>query len=284
MTPKAKRNHAGLKLNAVISTADQEAVLGQGRQLDAERRVGTLRGPLHGVPILLKVPSNLAGRDGPMEDDTDDCNTVDMPNTCGSFVLKQGKPNANAKLFGTLIAAGLIVISKSNPSTQCPYARGGVTANATWLSHPGPAGSSSGSAVGVATCFAPIAIGTELDGSIIIPAARAGLYALKLTPGSVDTTGIQPAAPEFDCLRRNRLLGGSVIKSIPLASFDDITAAMPDLEYMEELFRTVPVETRPPTSLQSFEPPVPQMIEELISFNNIYADIEFRGSRGPSPG
>ncbi len=150
-------------------------------------------------------------------------------------------------------------------------------------------------------------MGTESDGSIIMPAARAGLYALKLTPGSVDTRGLQPGAPEFDCVgpfartttdvatlsatmqrhdpgkylplsgswaglklgfvdptlwrsypsaieptdgffeqtdsamsaaqEKIESLGGKVVRSIPLASFDEITAAMPDFEYMEELFR-----------------------------------------------
>jgi len=51
----AKHNHSGLKLNAVISVADEESVLEQARQLDAEKKRGKLRGPLHGVPILLKV-------------------------------------------------------------------------------------------------------------------------------------------------------------------------------------------------------------------------------------
>jgi amidase len=63
----------------------------------------------------------------------------------------------------------------------------------------GPAGSSSGSATSVTAGFSPVSIGTELHGSIIAPAARAGLYAIKLSPGSVDQTGFQPGAPGFDC-------------------------------------------------------------------------------------
>lgn len=344
----AKHNHAGLKLNAVISVADEEAVLEQARRLDAERLSGKLRGPLHGIPILLK----------------DQCNTIDMPSTCGSFALKQGKPKANAKLFDSLVAAGLIVIAKTNLSefgnakgfnlmagwsavggqTQSPYVRGGLTPNATWLSHSGPAGSSSGSAVGVAAGFGPIAMGTESDGSIIMPAARAGLYALKLTPGSVDMTGLQPGAPEFDCVgpfartthdvatlsaimqrhdpgkylplsdswvglklgfvdptlwrsypsaieptdgffeqtdsamfaaqKKIESLGGKVVRSIPLNCFGSIIAAMPHVEYMEDLFPFASQRALP-LFLQSFEPPVPQTIGELITFNNEHADIEF---------
>ena len=171
----------------------------------------------------------------------------------------------------------------------------------------GPAGSSSGSAVGVAAGFAPISIGTESDGSIIMPACRTGLYALKISRGTVDDTGVQPANRDFDslgCFARSvlglaylvaimqgkqpeaylplpsswdslkigfvdptmwrsypsaiepvdgffeqtdtamfaaqdkiRRLGGKVVSSIPLLSFDEITAAMPDLEYMEDLNR-----------------------------------------------
>ncbi len=63
LTQIAKHNHAGLKLNAVISVADEEAVLEQARRLDTERLGGKLRGPLHGVPILLKVPSKLTGEE-----------------------------------------------------------------------------------------------------------------------------------------------------------------------------------------------------------------------------
>lgn len=62
----------------------------------------------------------------------------------------------------------------------------------------GPAGSSSGSATAVAAGFSPISLGTELEGSITWPASRAGLYAIKLTPGSVDQHGFQPGAPGFD--------------------------------------------------------------------------------------
>lgn len=63
----------------------------------------------------------------------------------------------------------------------------------------GPAGSSSGSATFVVAGFSPLALGTELEGSIIWPAARAGLYAIKLSLGSVDQTGFQPGALGFDC-------------------------------------------------------------------------------------
>jgi len=61
-----------------------------------------------------------------------------------------------------------------------------------------PSGSSAGSAVGVAAGFAPVAIGTETDGSTVQPATRASLYGMKVTPGSVDTAGIQPVCADFD--------------------------------------------------------------------------------------
>lgn len=64
----------------------------------------------------------------------------------------------------------------------------------------GPAGSSSGSGAGVAAGFAPFSLGTESDGSITMPAARAALYALKISMGTVDDTGVQPALRHFDCL------------------------------------------------------------------------------------
>ncbi|KAL6354239.1 hypothetical protein LRP88_12573 [Fusarium phalaenopsidis] len=200
--------------------------------------------------------------------------------------------------------------------TQSPYIEGGVAENATWFTNTGPAGSSSGSAVSVATGFAPVSLGTELDGSIMMPAARAGVYAIKLTPESVDNDGFQPGAPGWDSqgpyaktatdiatlsailqlhdpgyyqpLRGffnqtdNALFaaqakieksGGKVARSVPVASWEDITGAMPDFSQMEEIF-PFQMKRRFPKFLQLFDG-VPQTLEELIKFNEDHADLEF---------
>ncbi|KAJ4234774.1 hypothetical protein NW757_013567 [Fusarium falciforme] len=291
------------------------------------------------------------------------CNTVDLPTTCGSFAFKQGRPKKDANLIHTLNDAGLIILAKANLSelgnakglglmagwsavggqTQSPYIEGGVAENATWFTNTGPAGSPSGSAVSVAAGFAPVSLGTELDGSIMMPAARAGVYAVKLTPESVDNDGFQPGAPDWDSqgpyaktvtdiatlsailqlhnpdyyqplttswngLRvgfvdpslwrgyptaiepvegffnqtDNALFaaqakieesGGKVARSVPVASWEDITGAMPDFSQMEELF-PFQMKRRFPKFLQLFEG-VPQTLEELIKFNENHADLEF---------
>ncbi|KAH7329487.1 amidase signature domain-containing protein [Stachybotrys elegans] len=199
----AKHNHQGLKINAVISIREQESLQKQAQKLDEERANGKARGPFHGVPIIIK----------------DICTTVDLPSTCGSYALEQGKARADANIIKTLNDAGLIIIAKANLSefgnakgsklmggwsalggqTRNAHVEGEIPPGAPFLTSWGPAGSSSGSATSVTAGFAPVSTGTELHGSITAPAARAGLYAIKLSPGSVDQTGFQPAAPGFDC-------------------------------------------------------------------------------------
>ncbi|KAI8713744.1 Amidase domain-containing protein [Fusarium sp. LHS14.1] len=343
----SKHNHAGLHLNAIISVAEYDSLIARAQELDHERSQGRVRGPFHGIPIILK----------------DLCNTVDLPTTCGSYAFKQGRPKKDANLINTLKEAGLIILAKANLSelgnakgsglmagwsavggqTQSPYIKGGVAKNATWFTHTGPAGSSSGSAVSVAAGFAPVSLGTELNGSIMMPAARAGVYAVKLTPESVDNDGFQPGAPGWDsqgpyartvtdtatlsailqlrdpgyyhplttswnglkvgfvdpslwrsfpkaieqvkgfinqtdnapfaAQEKTEESGGKVARSVPVASWEDITGAMPDFEEMEEIF-PFQMKRRFPKFLQLFES-VPQTLEELIKFNEDHADLEF---------
>jgi amidase len=82
--------------------------------------------------------------------------------------------------------------------TKSPYARGEIDPDGASITHQGPTGSSSGSAVAVAAGFAPLSIGTELIGSVVTPASRAGLYSIKLTPESVDNAGTLPGCPQWD--------------------------------------------------------------------------------------
>ncbi|UPL02693.1 hypothetical protein LCI18_013627 [Fusarium solani-melongenae] len=317
-----KHNHAGLHLNAKISVADHDSLLARAHELDHECSQGKVRGPFHGIPIILK----------------DLCNTVDLPTTCRLYAFKQGRPKKDANLINTLKEAGLIILAKVNLSelgnakgsglmagwsavggqvrsqqaplnaffadqyhqTQSAYIEGGV----------GPAGSSSGSAVSVVAGFAPLSLGTELDGSIMMPAARAGVYAVKLTPESVDNDGSQPGAPGWDSqgpyakmvtdiatlsailqlhdpgyyqplnTSWNGLKVGfvdpSLWRSYPTAIEPDITGAMPDFSQMEELFRMLIglSDRRFPKFLQLFKG-VPQTLEELIKFNEHHADLEF---------
>ncbi|KAL8709338.1 MAG: hypothetical protein Q9220_005931 [cf. Caloplaca sp. 1 TL-2023] len=199
-----KHNREGMKLNAVISTLPKEKALDAARTLDEEWAQKGPRGPMHGIPIIVK--------------DTLCSPILEMDTTCGSFALKGAKAKKNAVILDQLLRAGMIVVAKTNLSefggmkqalmiggwsalggqTQSPYVQGGVQPNCTFLGHSTPAGSSAGSAAGVAAGFAPISIGTESDGSLVQPATRASLYAMKATLGTVDTFGVQPISPEFD--------------------------------------------------------------------------------------
>jgi len=141
-----------------------------------------------------------------------------LETTSGSFALKGLKASKDATIATLLRKAGMLVIGKSNLSewanskgvaitsgwsavggqTQSPYVKGGVDPKDQWMGHTTPAGSSSGSASGTAAGFAPLAIGTEADGSIVQPAIRAALYSMKGTVGDVNMVGTQSGGAAFD--------------------------------------------------------------------------------------
>ncbi|MEO6103054.1 MAG: amidase, partial [Pseudoxanthomonas sp.] len=174
---------AGPTLNAVIEInpdALKEAAL-----RDVERNTNAVRGPLHGIPILLK----------------DNIGATPMANSAGSLALKDFHPRNDAFLVRRLRDAGAVILGKTNMSEWANFrsthstsgwsARGGQTLNPYVLDR-SPCGSSSGSAVAVSANLAVAAIGTETDGSIICPAAMNGLVGLKPTVGLVSREGIIP--------------------------------------------------------------------------------------------
>jgi amidase len=158
---------------------------------DAERRDGRVRGPLHGVPVLLK----------------DNIDTVTLPTTAGSTALTTSRPQADATLVTRLTTAGAVVLGKTNLSEWANFrsvhsasgwsAVGGLTAN-PWALDRSAGGSSSGSAAAVAAGLAPIAVGTETDGSIVCPASFNGVVGIKPTVGLVPGTGIVPISHSQD--------------------------------------------------------------------------------------
>jgi amidase len=160
--------------------------LEDARRLDAERAAGHVRGPLHGIPIVVK----------------DNIETLDpLPTTAGSLALAGNLTRRDAPVVAQLRAAGAIVLGKSNLSEwaniRSRYASsgwsalGGLTANPYGLDR-NPCGSSSGSGVAVSANLAALAIGTETDGSITCPASVLGLVGLKPTLGLVSRTHIIP--------------------------------------------------------------------------------------------
>ena len=161
-------------------------------QLDAERRSRGPRGPLHGIPIVIKDNIVTADR---------------MMTTAGSLALEGVKPPADAFIVTRLRNAGAVILGKANLSEWANFrstrsssgwsARGGQTRNPYALDR-NPSGSSSGSAVAVASNLAAAAIGTETDGSIVSPAQTNSLVGIKPTVGLVSRTGIVPISHSQD--------------------------------------------------------------------------------------
>jgi len=160
--------------------------------LDDERRTSGPRGPLHGIPIVLK--DNI---------DTGDA----MDTTAGSLALHGHRATDDAPLVARLRAAGAVVLGKTNLSEWANFrstrsasgwsSRGGQVRNPYAL-HRTPCGSSSGSGVAVAAGLAAAAVGTETDGSIVCPAAVNGIVGVKPTVGLVSRRGIVPIAASQD--------------------------------------------------------------------------------------
>lgn len=180
---------AGPTLNSVIEL--NPAALKEAEALDAERKAGRLRGPLHGIPVLLK----------------DNIDATPMVNSAGSLALAEHRPKADAFLVAKLRQAGAVILGKTNLSEWANFrstrstsgwsGRGGQTRNPYVLDR-NPCGSSAGSGTAIAANLATAGIGTETDGSIICPAAVAGLVGLKPTVGLVSRSGIIPISASQD--------------------------------------------------------------------------------------
>jgi amidase len=182
-------------LHSVIETNPDAIAI--ARRLDDERRNGHFRGPLHGIPILVK--DNIATADN-------------METTAGSLALVGSVVPGDAVIVGRLRRAGAVILGKANLGEWANFrddeaetyplavgwsARGGNTINAYNLSYTSW-GSSSGSANGVAANLCSVAVGTETDGSITGPSAVENIVGLKPTVGLVSQNGIIPIAHQQD--------------------------------------------------------------------------------------
>lgn len=166
--------------------------LSLARVRDRERREGRVRGPLHGIPVLLK----------------DNIDTGDrMSTSAGSLALAGARADADAHLVARLREAGAVVLAKLNLSEWANFrasesssgwsGRGGQGRNPYALDR-SPCGSSSGSAAAVAASYAPLAVGTETNGSIMCPASANSCVAVKPTVGLVSRSGIVPISATQD--------------------------------------------------------------------------------------
>lgn len=180
---------AGPQLRSVLAlAADAEE---QAAALDAERAAGQVRGPLHGVPVLIK----------------DNIEALGLPGSAGSLALAGRPVERDADLVASMRAAGLVVLGATNLSEwanmRSPHstsgwsAVGGLTGN-PWRLDRSAGGSSSGSGAAVAAGLAPLAVGTETDGSITCPSSLNGCVGLKPGVGLVPTTGVVPLAASQD--------------------------------------------------------------------------------------
>ncbi len=186
----AQIDRSGPSLNSVIELNPD--VLEIARALDKERKVGMVRGPLHGIPILLK----------------DNIDTHDrMMTTAGSLALLGSIAPRDSFVAERLRAAGAVILGKSNLSEWANFrssrstsgwsGRGGLTRNPFALDR-NTSGSSSGSAAAVSGNLCVAAIGTETDGSIISPSTTCGIVGLKPTVGLVSRAGIIPISATQD--------------------------------------------------------------------------------------
>jgi amidase len=223
----ASVDDAGPRLDAVIEISS--TALADADTLDAERRAGRIRSPLHGLPILIKDNVDVAG----------------MVNSAGSLALAENRPKQDAFIVARLRAAGGVILGKTNLSEWANFrstrstsgwsSRGGQTKNPYVLDR-NPCGSSAGTGTAVAASLAAIGVGTETDGSIICPSAVSGLVGLKPTVGLVSRRGIIPISVSQDtagpmgrsvadvALLLNALAGTDALDAATSASKDRIPA------------------------------------------------------------
>jgi len=183
-------NEAGPALRAIIEVNPEASA--QADQLDRERRAGMIRGPLHGVPVVLK----------------DNIDTADqMTTTAGSLALQGWLAPRDAGLVERLRAGGALILAKANLSEWANFrstrsssgwsGRGGQCRNPYVLDR-NPCGSSSGSGVVVSANLSMLAVGTETDGSIVCPASANGVVGVKPTVGLVSRSGVIPISESQD--------------------------------------------------------------------------------------
>jgi len=186
----ADLDRKGPMLHHVIEVNPDE--LSIAASLDQERKSGRVRGPLHGIPILIKDNIDTADR---------------MTTTAGSLALEGSIPLRDAFIAAKLRAAGAIILGKTNLSEWANFrsthstsgwsGRGGQARNPYVLDR-NPCGSSSGSGGAVAANLCAAAIGTETDGSIVCPSGANGIVGIKPTLGLLSRTGIIPIAHSQD--------------------------------------------------------------------------------------
>ncbi len=176
--------------NAVLTVNPEALQIADAR--DAERRAGRIRGPLHGIPVLVK--DNI-------------CTADPMPTTAGSYAMRHHYAAEDAELVRRLRAAGAILLGKTNMTEWANYMADGMKNGYSSMGGQvicacGPkadaGGSSTGSAAAAALSLAPLTVGTETCGSIMSPAQKNGVVGIKPTTGRISRRGIIPISTTLD--------------------------------------------------------------------------------------
>ncbi len=185
-----KIDKSGPSVNSVIEVNPDALSIADA--LDRERKEGRIRGPLHGIPVIIK----------------DNIDTADkMVTSAGSLALKDSRPAQDSFVAKRLREAGAVILAKANLSEWANFrstrstsgwsARGGQTLSPYVLDR-NPCGSSSGSGVAVAANLCAVAVGTETNGSVVCPSSANGIVGLKPTVGLVSRSGIIPISHRQD--------------------------------------------------------------------------------------
>jgi Asp-tRNA(Asn)/Glu-tRNA(Gln) amidotransferase A subunit family amidase len=210
---------------------DEDHALAQARAADERKRSGEPVGPLHGVPVGIK----------------DIIDTGDMPTENGTVLHRGRTPRNDAAVVAMLRAAGAVILGKT-VTTECAYFSPGKTRNPHNPEHT-PGGSSSGSAAAVGAAMAPLALGSQTNGSVIRPAAFCGVYGFKPTHGLIPRTGVLKLSRALDHM------------GIFARTLDDIALAAEQLVGYDE----GDPDTRPRAraafgEISREEPPIPPML------------------------
>ncbi|HEV3327157.1 MAG TPA: amidase [Puia sp.] len=180
----------GPALNAVIELNPEALAIAAG--LDAERKAGKVRGPMHGIPVLIKDNINCGDR---------------MMTTAGALAMEGHKAGKDAFIIRQLRASGAVLLGKTNLSEWANFrstrstsgwsSRGGQTKNPYRLTRT-PSGSSAGSGSAVSASLCAVAIGTETNGSVVSPSSVNGIVGIKPTVGLLSRSGIIPISATQD--------------------------------------------------------------------------------------
>ncbi len=251
----------GPQLNAVVQL--NKNALRQAKALDQYYLKHGLKGPLHGIPVLLK----------------DNIDTIDgMANTAGSAALRNNFPQQDAFLVQQLKQAGAIILGKTNLSEWANFRS--THASSGWSGLYGqtknpydittsPCGSSSGSAVAIAADLAILAVGTETDGSVTCPASVTGIVGIKPTLGTISRNGIIPLAHSQDTAGpMARTVEDAVLMLQTMVAFDqqDQQAHHSKIDYVSHLKRNGLQGKRIGIvrNLSGYLPQVEQLFEQAI--------------------